>query len=713
MSKQVIYALFMMTSLISFVIISCSKGPSSGRPDYPVSRTENVVDTIFGTPVDDPYRWLENTDSPDVQKWTDQEDSLTRSYLDKIPQRAKIAARLLDVWNYPTQTLITKCTQRYFISKNAGLQNHNVLYTMKTLAEKPQVIIDPNSWSKEGTVAMDYWTSSNDGVYIAYGKSSSGAETGVMHIKNVITGADLPDTIPQCRYPSIAWLKDNAGFYYNRHPEPGSVPPGDESYYDKIYFHKLGDHYTADKLIYARDDVKELGYGCDLSTDDHYLILYDYLGSSRTNELRFIDLQKGGPPRVIVGEFKAYYEGTAIGDRLFLRTNEDAPNYEIVMVDLRQPEHRFWKEIVPEQHDLLEGFTIINNMIIAQFLHNAYTVVKIYDEHGVPINEIQLPTLGSVTGFSGRWDDPEMYLSFTSYTYPTTHYRYDFAKNSLAEFYRSPVKVNTDGYVIKQVWYKSKDGTDVSMFIVHKDGIKLDGTNPTFLTGYGGFTANATPYFSSSRFVWLENGGVFAEPNLRGGAEYGEKWHQGGMLANKQNTFDDFIAAAQYLIDEGYTSPEKLGIEGGSNGGLLMGAVAVQRPDLFKAVVCEVPLLDMIRFHKFLMARYWVSEYGDPENPEQFPYIYTYSPYHHIQQGVAYPAMLITASETDSRVHPLHARKFAAALQNSTSSDAPILVYIDRQTGHGWGVATTIWIDKLADTYAFQFWQLGMDYKGQ
>jgi prolyl oligopeptidase len=695
----------------SIIIVSCSQGPPSGKPNYPVTKTVDVVDTLFGTPVPDPYRWLEDTDDPEVQKWTDAEDSLTRSYLDKIPVREKIVKRLEDLWNYPTQSLVTKCTGRYFIEKNAGLQNHDILYTMKTLADTPQVVINPNTWSEEGTVAMDYWVPSDDGAYIAYGKSSSGAEKGVLHIKDVVNDTDLPDTIPNCRYPSVAWLKDNSGFYYERFPQPGTVPPGDESYYDKIYFHKLGDHYTADKLIYSRDDIKELGYGCDLSTDDHYLILYDFLGSSRTNELRYIDLKKGGGPKEIVTGFNAFYSGRAIGDMLYLRTNEDAPNYRIIAVDLRRPQHRFWKEIVPEQDDMLESFEIINNMIIAKYLHNAYSKIEVYNLLGVPIHEIELPTLGTVRKFSGRWDDPEMYLSFTSYTYPTTHYRYHFDDNSLSEYYRYPVKVNTDGYTTRQVWYKSKDGTKVSMFIVHKDGIEMDGSNPTYLTGYGGFTSNATPYFSSSRFVWLENGGVFAEPNLRGGGEYGEQWHRAGMLENKQNTFDDFIAAAEYLINEGYTSPEKLSIDGGSNGGLTVGAVAVQRPELFKAVDCSVPLLDMLRFHKFLMARYWISEYGNPENPEDFEYIYKYSPYHHVETGVAYPAMLITASETDSRVHPMHARKFAAALQNATSSDAPILLYVDRKTGHGWGMATSTWIDKIADSYAFLFWQLGMDWK--
>jgi len=706
--KKLITYLMLLTVVLA--LLNCSDKLHAEKPDYPVSKTVGVVDTLFGTPVADPYRWLEDSADPEVQQWTDQQDSLTRSYLDKLPVRQKIVARLEELWNYPQQSMPTKCKGRYFITKNAGLQNHEVLYTMQTLDGSQQTVIDPNSWSADGTTAMDYWTPSDDGIFIAYGKSSSGAEVGVMHIKNTLTGEDLPDTIPNCRYPGIAWLKNNSGFYYNRYPEPGTVPSGDESYYDKIYFHKLGDHYSQDSLIYSRDDIKELGHSCDISTDDHYLTLYDFLGSSQKTEVRYIDLQNPGAPKDIVTGFTSYYIGLTIGNILYLMTDENASNYKIIAIDLRQPERQLWKEVVPEQKDILISFSIFNNMIVATYLHNAYSQVKIYDLDGTFVNEIEFPTLGTLQGLSGRWDDPEMFVGFTSYTYPFTYYSYDFSANKLAEVYRSPVKVNTDGYVTKQVWYKSKDGADVSMFIVHKEGIELDGQNPTYLTGYGGFNVNATPYFSSSRFIWLENGGVFAEPNIRGGAEYGEQWHKGGTLADKQNTFNDFIAAAEYLIAEGYTSPQKLAIEGGSNGGLLMGAMAVQRPDLFRAIDCAVPLLDMVRFPKFLMARYWVSEYGDPDNAEDFPYIYAYSPYHHVKPGIPYPAMLITASETDSRVHPLHARKFAAAIQNATSGDAPILVYVDRQTGHGWGVGTRIRIDKIADSYAFLFWQLGMKW---
>jgi len=703
---------FRATALMGIMIlIGCSEGPPKGKLAYPASKTVAVVDTLHGMAVADPYRWLEDTDDPEVQAWTDSQNALTRSYLDKIPARAKIWSRLEELWNYPTKSLPTKREHRYFISVNTGLQNHQVLYTMKTIDGEQTVVVDPNSWSEDGTVAMDWWTPSRDGDYIAYGRSVGGAERGVLHIMNVATGQQLLDSIPDTRYPDVNWLADNSGFFYTRHPAPGTVPPGDEAYYDKIYFHKVGDDYANDHLYYARTDIKELGFGCRLSTDDRYLIIYDFLGSSRTNELRFVDLQKGGAPQELVTGFKNYYYGEAIGSTLYLRTNEGAPNYKIVAVDLRRPAHKDWIDIIPESGDLLEEFNVINNTLIVTYLHDAHSVVKVFSLHGVLLNEIHLPTLGSVNSISGIWDDSEMYLSFTSFTYPTTHYRYDFETNALEEFYRFPVKVSTEGYITKQIWYGSKDGTPISMFIVHKTSMKLDGSSPAFLTGYGGFTVNQTPYFSSSRFVWLENGGIYCLPNLRGGAEYGEKWHTAGMLQNKQNSFDDFIAAAEWLIENNYTNPDKLVISGGSNGGLLVGAVAIQRPDLFKAVACSVPLLDMLRYQNFLMARYWVSEYGSAEDSEQFKYIYAYSPYHNIKSGVAYPAIFFTAGESDNRVHPLHARKMTAALQAASSSDAPILIDVERKSGHGQGMPTTMWIDKLADEYAFLFWQVGMKAK--
>ncbi len=477
---------------------------------------------------------------------------------------------------------------------------------------------------------------------------------------------------------------------------------------EKVYLHKLGENPENDELIFQRPDMKELGFGMQISNDDRYLVIYGYLGSSRKNEVYFKDLNNHGEIDTLISGFNNYYEGDIIDSILYLRTNENAPNFKIIAINLKNPNPDSAKEIISESDDMLSSFAIINNMLVVKYLHNAHSRVKIFDINGSFIKELEFPTLGSVGKPTGRWKDDEMFLSFSSFTYPRTIYRYDFNTGVLTEIYRDPVKVDPSGYVTKQVWYNSKDGTPVSMFIVHKEGMNLNGNNPALLTGYGGFTINETPYFSSSNYIWLENGGIFCLPNLRGGGEYGEKWHRDGMLENKQNVFDDFIAAAEWLISQGYTSPEKLAIRGGSNGGLLVGAALVQRPDLFKAVICSVPLLDMVRYHKFLIARYWIPEYGSSEDPEQFEYIYAYSPYHHVVKGTAYPAVFLKAGESDMRVHPSHARKMAAALQNATSSEAPILLDIERKTGHGQGQPISMQIEKYADNYAFLFWQLGI-----
>ena len=703
--------IFLMTAIMSgFLMTVSSADMPAGRPNYPPSKTVAVADTLFGHIIPDPYRWLEDTDSANVQQWTDQQNALTRSYLDNIPARADIKAKLEKLWNYPKQTTPTKCDKRYFYSQNDGLQNHYVIYAKAKLTDKQaSIVIDPNSWSTDGTDAMNYWIPTEDGQFIAYGHSQKGAERGTMYIRDVATGQDLAELFSDMSYPSVAWLKDNSGFFYTRNPAKGTVPPGDENYFEKLFFHKIGDDPAQDKLIYERPDIKELGLGAHLSHDYRYLFIYGYKGSSTGNEVYFKNLAIDGPITNLISGFDTRFRGEAIGDKYFAMTNNNAPNFKIVVIDLINPTKENWQEIIPESKDILDGFQIINGRIVASYLHNACSTVRIFDLDGKFSAEIPLPELGSVGGISGRWDDDEMYFDFDSFTYPGTIFSYDFKKNRLEKYYQNPVKVDPSGYETKQVWYNSKDGTPISMFVVHKKGLKLDGNNPTLLYGYGGFTANMTPYFSSTLYIWLEKGGVYAMPNTRGGGEYGESWHKAGMLDKKQNVFDDFIFAAQWLIDNKYTRPEKLAIRGGSNGGLLVGAVMVQRPELFGAVLCGAPLLDMVRYHMFNIARYWIPEYGSSEDSTQLPFILTYSPYHNVKKGIAYPAVLFQAGETDWRTHPLHPRKMAAILQASTSSDAPILLDMERKTGHGWGMPLSMQLEKYADEWAFLFWRFGVE----
>lgn len=680
-----------------------------GKPHYPVSKTVDVVDTLFGHIIPDPYRWLEFTDSADVQQWTDEQNALTRSYLDNIPQRARIKARFEMLWNYSKQTTPTKCDNRYYFSKNDGLQNHYVLCAKTKLSDEDyQIVIDPNTWSADGTDAMDYWVPSRDGNYVAYGHSEKGAERGKMRIRDVVNGNDLPEYFDDTTYPTVAWLKDNTGFYYTKMPAKGSVPLGDENYFEKVYFHHLGDNSANDRLVYERPDIKELGLGPQLSYDNRFLIILGFYGSSSGNEIYYKDLAKTDEFRPLITGFNYRYTGDIIDSTLYLMTNEGASKFRIIAVNLFHPEKENWKTIIPESDDIIEEFAIINNKLVVKYLHNACSVVKVFALDGSFEQEMKLPPLGSVGAISGRWNDPEMFVYYESFTCPGTIFRYDFDKNELSQYYQYPVKVKPDKYEAKQVWYKSKDGTPISMFVVKKKGLKLDGNNPTLLYGYGGFTSNETPYFSSTLYAWLENGGVYAMPNLRGGGEYGEGWHRAGMLEKKQNVFDDFIAAAQWLIDNEYTQPQKLAISGGSNGGLLVGAVMIQRPELFKAVICGAPLLDMIRYQMFNIARYWISEYGSSENASQLPYILAYSPYHNVKKGTAYPSVLFQSGETDWRTHPMHPRKMTAAMQAATSSDSPILLDMERKTGHGWGMPLSMQLEKKADEYAFLFWQLGI-----
>ena len=682
----------------------------NGRLDYPPTRTVNVIDTIHGVSVSDPYRWLEPSADPEVGKWTDAQNALTRVSLDSLPYREEIKKRLAELWNYPSSSAPSKHGSRYFFNKNSGLQNQAVLYFRDRLDAEPRTLIDPNTFSTDGTLAMDWTSISDDGTMIAYGVSASGSEDATLHVMNVNTREVLPLEITRCKYTSVAWEKDNSGFFYTRYPVKGTVPAGDENYYQRLYYHRMGTETSTDSPVYERPEQKELGIGVGTSEDSRYLIVTVYAGTGQTNELYYMDLVKRDGFKPIVTGFASSYTALVVENKVFILTRENAPNFKVMVADMSDPRLENWKELIPEANDPLQGISCVNRRLVLTYFHNAYSIVKLYSLTGAFEREIALPTLGDIASITGKWNEPEMFLSFSSFVYAPTIFRYHFDTDKLEIYDVAAVKIDPEKYETHQVWYPSKDGTKISMFIVHKKGLKLDGSNPTLLYGYGGFSVNMTPYFSSSNSIWFDHGGVYAMPNLRGGNEYGERWHEAGMLAKKQNVFDDFIAAAEWLIANKYTSRDRLAIEGGSNGGLLTGAVMVQSPDLCKAVLCEVPLLDMIRYQRFLIARFWVPEYGSSEDSSQFKYLLAYSPYHNIKPNTHYPAALIKAGESDGRVDPCHARKFAAEMQAVNVGDNPILLWIERKAGHGQGKPISMQLDDSADNWAFLFWQLQMKW---
>jgi prolyl oligopeptidase len=708
MRKTVSSAIWLVSALA--VVIPGSIMAGNNKMKYPPTRTVDVVDTLHGVPVPDPYRWLEPSADPEVGKWTDAQNALTRAALDSLPFRKEIKERLAELWNYPTITAPSKHGSRYFFYKNDGLQNQHVLYFKDRLDAEPRVLIDPNTFSTDGTLAMDWTSISDDGAMIAYGVSASGSEDATLHVMNINTREVSPLKIPRCKYTSVAWEKDNSGFFYTRYPVKGTVPDGDENYYQKLYYHKMGTEASTDSLVYERPEQKELGISIGTSEDCRYVILAVYAGTGQTNELYYMDLVKRDGFKPIITGFASSYSAMIVENKIFIHTRENAPNFKVMVADMSDPRHENWKELIPESNDPLQGIGCVNRRLVLTYFHNACSNVKLYSLTGKFEKEVEFPTLGDVSSITGRWNEPDMFLSFSSFVYPRTIFRYQFDTGKLEVYDVAAVKIDPEKYETRQVWYPSEDGTKISMFIVHKKGLKLDGSNPTLLYGYGGFSVSMTPFFSSSNSIWFDRGGVYAMPNLRGGNEYGEKWHEAGMLDKKQNVFDDFIAAAEWLIANKYTSRDKLAIEGGSNGGLLTGAVMVQRPDLCKAVLCEVPLLDMIRYQNFLIARFWVPEYGSSEDPGQFKYLLAYSPYHNIKPNTHYPAALIKAGESDGRVDPCHARKFAAKVQAVNVGDNPILLWIERKAGHGQGKPISMQLDDYADNWAFLFWQLQMKW---
>lgn len=671
---------------------------------YPESPEVDQIDDYHGIKVADPYRWLENPDSEQSRAWIEAQNRLTFGYLNDIEERQSIKERLTRLWNYEKFRTPIKKADRYFYFKNDGLQNQDVLYTLTDLDAEPTVLIDPNTFSDDGTVALSGVAISENAKLVAYGMSTSGSDWQEWKVRNVETGEDLEDHIQWVKFSGASWTHDHQGFFYSRYDEPNDATKlEDVNYYQKLYYHRLGTPQSDDVLIYHRPDQKEWGFGGSVTDDGRYLIISVWRGTDPKNLVFYQDLTQPNAEVVeLINTFEADYDFIDNdGTTFWFQTDLHAPRGRAIAIDITNPAPEQWHEIIPESDDTLQGISLLNHQFVAAYLKDAYSTVKIFNLDGSVVRDVELPGIGSVGGFRGQRDDTETFYAFTGFTTPPTIYRYDLVTGESILFRQPTVDFNPEDYETRQVFYTSQDGTHVPMFITHKTGVELDGNNPTLLYGYGGFGVSLTPSFSISNLVWMELGGVYAVPNLRGGGEYGEDWHQAGTKSNKQNVFNDFIAAAEWLIEHRYTSSNKLAISGGSNGGLLVGACMTQRPDLFAAVLPAVGVMDMLRFHKFTIGWAWTSDYGSPDDPDEFKALYAYSPLHNLRPGTAYPATLITTADHDDRVVPAHSFKFAAALQDAHAGDAPVLIRIETKAGHGAGKPTTKIIEEIADKFGF------------
>ena len=687
------------------IISACS---SKTTLSYPETIKDNTVDTYFGAEVADPYRWLENDTSQATSAWVKAENDITNAYLARIPFRNKLKERLTQLTNYEKIGTPFKKNGKYYFYKNDGLQNQNVLYVKETLDGEAKVLLDPNKLSDDGTVALNGISFSKDGKYMAYAISRSGSDWIEIYVIDLATGELTDDHILWAKFSGASWQGD--GFYYSAY----DAPTNGKEYSNinenhKIYYHKIGDPQSKDQLIYQNPQYPKRFYSASTDEDEKILFI-DESGAGSGNNLSLKDLTKANAPLIPMTEDYnfIYMPIEVIGNTIYVLTNYDAPKYRVMTADINSPNIRNWKELVPENESVLSGAQIIGGMLILTYDKDASNHAYVYALNGEQEHEITLPSLGSV-GFSGNKDDKETFYTFTSFTFPGTIYKYDIDKNK-SELYLSPkVDFNPEEFVTEQIFYTSKDGTKVPMFLTYQKGLKRDGNNPVFLYGYGGFNVSLNPYFSTMRLPFLENGGIYVQTNLRGGSEYGEEWHQAGIKMNKQNVFDDFISAAEYLISEKYTNKDKIAIVGGSNGGLLIGACVNQRPDLFKVAIPQVGVMDMLRYHKFTIGWNWASDYGTSEDSkEMFEYLYAYSPLHNIKNdGTPYPAIMITTADHDDRVVPAHSFKYAATLQASNTGDAPKLIRIESKAGHGGGKPMSKIIDETADIYAFILYNMG------
>jgi len=696
--------------LMANIGVGCA---SAQDVSYPETRRVDQTDDYHGTTVADPYRWLENDvrSDDDVAAWVEAQNDVTNAYLETLEHRERIRSRLTELWDYEKFTAPFKVGGRYFVSRNDGLQNQYVLYMMDSLDAEPEVLFDPNTWSDDGTIALAGFSVSEDGRYAAYGKSEAGSDWKTWLVRDLETGEDLPDVLRWIKWSGVSWTHDGRGFFYTRYDEPEEGAYVAVNEFPRVYYHRIGTPQKEDVLVHENPREPKWGFSAQVSDDGRYLLISVSKGTGDTNLVRYRDLAEPyGSMQTLIGEWEA--EFTYIGNDgsvMYFKTDDNAQRGRVISIDLRAPDRSNWKEIIPETPDTLRGVSLVANMFVASYLQDARTAVRLYDMSGRHVRDVEFPTLGTASGFGGKRTHTETFYSFTSFATPPSTFRYDLITGESTLLRRANVDFEPAQYVVRQVFYTSRDGTRVPMFICHRNDLRLDGSNPTLLYGYGGFDIPLTPGFSIARLAWMEMGGVFAMPNLRGGGEYGEAWHKAGTKLQKQNVFDDFIAAAEWLITNRYTSSEKLAIQGGSNGGLLVGACMAQRPDLFGACLPAVGVMDMLRFHKFTIGWAWVDDYGSSDDPGEFEALYAYSPYHNLEPGTEYPATLITTADTDDRVVPGHSFKFAAALQYAQSGSEPVLIRIETRAGHGAGKPTSKRIAEVADQWAFLAENLDMD----
>jgi prolyl oligopeptidase len=696
-----------------FASMSTAEEPLS----YPNTRRIDHVDVLHGTSVHDPYRWLEDDvrKSPEVAAWVAEENKVTTAYLAAIPEREAIRKRLTELWNYEKYSAPFKAGGRYFASRNDGLQNQSVLYTMDSLDGTPRVLLDPNKWSMDGTVALAGMHVSDDGKYLAYGVAEAGSDWNTWRVLDVATGKPLSDELKWIKFSSVSWTRDGKGFFYCRYDEPkGGGQFQKLNLNQKVYYHHLGAPQHDDVLVYRRPDHPDWGFQTHVSEDGRYLILTTWKGTNHAYRITYKDLNEPyAMPVDLVEDFDNEYSFAGNdGPILYFKTDLKASLGRLIAIDTRNPARENWKEIIPQAKENLRSVELVGNLFIAEYLRDAQTQVKIFSLAGTPLREVSFPGPGTAHGFTGKRTDTETFYVFSSFATSPSVYRYDLVTGESRLIRQAKVKFQPQEYEVKQVFCPSKDGTKVPMFLTYRKGTKLDGSAPTLLYGYGGFNIPLTPQFDIRRVMWVEMGGVYAQANLRGGGEYGKEWHEAGTKLHKQNVFDDFIACAEWLIANKWTRPDRLAIQGGSNGGLLVGAVMTQRPELFGACLPAVGVMDMLRFHKFTAGRFWVDDYGSPDKAEEFKAILAYSPYHNLKKGVKYPPTLVTTADTDDRVVPGHSFKFAAMLQYCHAGTAPVLARIETRAGHGAGKPTAKQIEETADLLAFLVKNLQMKLPG-